>query len=766
MYWPDTQTGVDVEPARKPVASAVRKFFTEGGLGQAPTVPGGDWFNQITNELLNVLAAAGIDPSKVDDNQLLQAIQGIASDAESYLRQELAAESGASLIGISADRTQADKNAEMVSVTDKGAIGDGVTNCKSAFVNAEAEADLIYVPIGTFFVDDFIGTKFFFGPGKIKISSGHVYDAPKSPQVLDFTYPNTVLGLGAIEIGSFNTFLGMNVGHNAGPSATTNVLIGHNLASGDTIDPASNAPFTGYDNVGIGFHALKVAQTAHSNVAIGRDSQNQNKTGNHNITIGVAAGQQLIDIDDNICIGGSAGSRLDAGVGLNTYMGRSAGKENKDGARNTCLGWGSGMGVPAPVANHTGDGVTTTFSAGTIPLTNVKQIRVDVDGINVLPANYSVSGTNVIFNVAPLAGAAIVLTYTIGSASYNWNTFVGTRTGFVIKSGSNNTFLGASAGENTSIGSNNVNIGYQAGQSNDANGCIFIGNLAGRANVGPDNQLIVANQASLPFLQGTMGPVGDINNVLRCDGSVTPATDNVRASGSGSRRWSVIFAGNGTINTSDAREKTAPLAITDAVLDAWADVQLVTFQWLEAIAQKGEDVARWHFGVIAQQVRDAFLAHGIDGQRYGLLCYDEWDDEYSQIQINAGETVTKTRVVMRPAFITDTHEVLVRQEQPDGSFVMVAKLEEYQRPKLEILPVFNADGSPRVNASGVRVMSCEQVIEAVVEEYEAPADPVYETVLDIAAGNRWGIRADQCLFLEAALQRRNYERLLKRVEAL
>lgn len=76
MYWPDTNTGVDIEPARKPVASLVRKFFTEGGVGEAPTVPGGDWFNQITNELLNVLAAAGIEPSKVDDDQLLQAIQG------------------------------------------------------------------------------------------------------------------------------------------------------------------------------------------------------------------------------------------------------------------------------------------------------------------------------------------------------------------------------------------------------------------------------------------------------------------------------------------------------------------------------------------------------------------------------------------------------------------------------------------------------------------------------------------------------------------
>lgn len=100
MYWPDTNTGVDVEPARKPVASAVRKFFTEGGVGQAPTVPGGDWFNQITNELLNVLAAAGMEPSKVDDDQLLQAIYRVSNSIVSMeaLRRSYA-DSGYNVVG-------------------------------------------------------------------------------------------------------------------------------------------------------------------------------------------------------------------------------------------------------------------------------------------------------------------------------------------------------------------------------------------------------------------------------------------------------------------------------------------------------------------------------------------------------------------------------------------------------------------------------------------------------------------------------------------
>lgn len=91
MYWPDRGSGVDVEPARRPVQSAIRQYFTEGGIGQPPTVPGGDWFNQITNEVLNVLAAAGIEPSKVDDDQLLNAIIFVSNSKSSYeaLRRSL-----------------------------------------------------------------------------------------------------------------------------------------------------------------------------------------------------------------------------------------------------------------------------------------------------------------------------------------------------------------------------------------------------------------------------------------------------------------------------------------------------------------------------------------------------------------------------------------------------------------------------------------------------------------------------------------------------
>src|SRR3546814_13529619 len=48
---------------------------------------------------------------------------------------------------------------------------------------------------------------------------------------------------------------------------------------------------------------------------------------------------------------------------------------------------------------------------------------------------------------------------------------------------------------------------------------------------------------------------------------------------------------------------------------------------------KGDD-ARLHAGVLAQEVHDAFIAEGLDGFRYGLLCYDTWDEKTDP---NSGE---------------------------------------------------------------------------------------------------------------------------------
>ncbi|MGU5666582.1 phage tail protein [Aeromonas hydrophila] len=81
MYWLDNDSGVTTPPAIPPVASVTRKWFTEGGVGEQPSWPGGEWFNMMTDENLQVLALAGMTPDKADHTQLAKAIQAIAFNA-------------------------------------------------------------------------------------------------------------------------------------------------------------------------------------------------------------------------------------------------------------------------------------------------------------------------------------------------------------------------------------------------------------------------------------------------------------------------------------------------------------------------------------------------------------------------------------------------------------------------------------------------------------------------------------------------------------
>jgi hypothetical protein len=103
-----------------------------------------------------------------------------------------------------------------------------------------------------------------------------------------------------------------------------------------------------------------------------------------------------------------------------------------------------------------------------------------------------------------------------------------------------------------------------------------------------------------------------------------PSEDNAVNLGMSSRRWKQLYAGTATINTSDERLKDNIAPISDEVLDAWGEVGWYQYQFKDAVAEKGETKARLHTGAIAQRIESVFTAHGLDANRYGLLCYDEW----------------------------------------------------------------------------------------------------------------------------------------------
>lgn len=106
---------------------------------------------------------------------------------------------------------------------------------------------------------------------------------------------------------------------------------------------------------------------------------------------------------------------------------------------------------------------------------------------------------------------------------------------------------------------------------------------------------------------------------------VLAGTDNAITCGGPSNRFSTVYAGTGTINTSDAREKTPVVSLTDPEIAAAKDLakEIGSYQFLSAVAAKGAE-ARHHIGMTVQRAIEVMTAHGLDPFRYGFICHDEW----------------------------------------------------------------------------------------------------------------------------------------------
>jgi hypothetical protein len=125
--------------------------------------------------------------------------------------------------------------------------------------------------------------------------------------------------------------------------------------------------------------------------------------------------------------------------------------------------------------------------------------------------------------------------------------------------------------------------------------------------------------------QGTT--IKDIASVaVRMDAPLLiPHVDNVTQLGSSSFRWSVVYAASDTILTSDEnqKEQVQDLSEVERQVARALQASMKKFKYRDAVSRKG-DGARWHFGIVAQTVRDTFVAHGLDPHEYGVFCSDTW----------------------------------------------------------------------------------------------------------------------------------------------
>lgn len=111
-------------------------------------------------------------------------------------------------------------------------------------------------------------------------------------------------------------------------------------------------------------------------------------------------------------------------------------------------------------------------------------------------------------------------------------------------------------------------------------------------------------------------------------GAILPGTDGVLTNGTASNRWSTVYATTGTINTSDAREKTgvSPMTAEEMSASRMLAAEIGTFRFLAAVAEKG-DVARLHVGMTVQRAIEVMKQHGLDPFAYSFICHDTWQGE-------------------------------------------------------------------------------------------------------------------------------------------
>ncbi|HIE9725352.1 TPA: tail fiber domain-containing protein [Klebsiella variicola subsp. variicola] len=111
-------------------------------------------------------------------------------------------------------------------------------------------------------------------------------------------------------------------------------------------------------------------------------------------------------------------------------------------------------------------------------------------------------------------------------------------------------------------------------------------------------------------------------------GNLLPRTDNSYSLGIAGYRVSVVYAGSGTINTSDARLKTEVRELTTDEIKA---AQLLAkeigfYKWNDSVAEKGDD-AREHCGMTVQRAMEIMESCNLDPFNYSFICYDKWEEE-------------------------------------------------------------------------------------------------------------------------------------------
>jgi hypothetical protein len=187
-------------------------------------------------------------------------------------------------------------------------------------------------------------------------------------------------------------------------------------------------------------------------------------------------------------------------------------------------------------------------------------------------------------------------------------------------------------------------------------------------------------ESGRPYIANASGGVavnGSVGSFFSTNGAGN-ASDNTMDLGLPGSRFDDIYATNGTIQTSDRNEKQDIETLSDAeqrVAQACKGL-LRKFRWKDSVSEKGDE-ARIHFGIIAQDLRDAFTAEGLDAGDYAMFISSTWYEKTISVDaVEAQEEVLDEdgNVVTEAVEATEAYTYVDTKDEPTDGYTERTRL--------------------------------------------------------------------------------------------
>jgi hypothetical protein len=555
-------------------------------------------------------------------------------------------------------------------------------------------------------------------------SGGTVIEVGTNPSTINIdagTIDGTVIGGSTAAAGSFTTFTSTGIDDNAASTAIT-------------IDSSQNVGI-GTSSPQRQLHVSKNTNNTH--IAIERDGTdnpsalilgaNQNKTE----IISSAAEESTSGVPLTFLTGNTERMRLDAsgnvGIGTsspNFYTGQTTLNINSAGVARLDLDIGNTMqGYLLAESGYTGLFTPSGSNSLRFGTNNTERMRIDSSGnVGIGVANGDVtndgSAARTYVGIIGTANRGRLNIGTTASNGADAATLAFTNGANTLADIIVDTTSGVQNTGNLSISSTDYLRVLTSGSERmriDSSGSLLVGKTAtGIGTVGAELKstgelLATVNNDACAFLNRkssdgdiavfrkdntTVGSIGTISddlviysataghNGLRFGtGQLLPTNnagtivDNAVDLGDISFRFDDIYATNGTIQTSDRNEKQDIEALSDAEqrVAVAAKGLLRKFRWIDSVEEKGDD-ARIHFGIIAQDLQDAFTAEGLDAGRYAMFISSTWWESTEVIPAveaqeavvdEEGNVVEEAVEAQEERTVVHTHDTA--EEAPEGS---------------------------------------------------------------------------------------------------